>query len=308
MYRKLVSISTILLLIGTAAAQQSTPAKKAAKPAAQAPKAAAAPASASLPSEETVMAFMKQMFGFDPQLQFKVLGIKPSEAEGLSEVGVQIIGPQGPQNSVFYVTNDGKHAVAGEILPFGAKPFESTKNTLVQGVNGPARGPKDAAVTIVEFSDLQCPHCKDAQPILEKLLADEPNVRFVFQSFPLPLHNWAAKAAAYADCVNQSSNDAFWKFVQKTYTSQAEITEANADEKLTAIAIDSGAKGADVAACAANPEAAAHVERSLELGRAAGVKATPAVYVNGRPLNLGMPAEMLKQVVDYEAKQAGGGK
>jgi len=309
MHRKLVSVTTTLLLIGIAVAQQSTPPKKtAAKSAAQAPKAAAAGSTTNEPSEETVMAFMKQMFGFDPQLQFKVLAIKPSEAEGLSEVAVQILGPQGPQNSVFYVTNDGKHAVAGEILPFGAKPFEATKNTLAKGVNGPARGPKDAAVTIVEFSDLQCPHCKDAQPILEKLLAEEPNVRFVFQSYPLPLHNWAAKAAAYADCVNASSNDAFWKFVQKTYASQAEITEANADEKLTAIATDSGTKGADVAACAAKPEAAAHVDRSMELGKAAGVKATPSVYVNGRPLNLGMPAEMLKQVVDYEAKQAAAGK
>ena len=252
------------------------------------------------------MAFMKQMFGFDSQLQFKVLTIKPSEAEGLAEVAVQILGPQGPQNSVFYVTADGKHAVAGEILPFGAAPFQATKKTLEKGVNGPAKGPKTAAVTIVEFSDLQCPHCKDAQPILDKLLADEPNVRFVFQSFPLPLHNWAAKAAAYADCVSQSSDDAFWKFVQKTYASQNDITESNADEKLTAIAGESGANGPEVAACAVKPEAAARVQKSVDLGKEAGVKATPSVYVNGRLLNLGMPAEMLKQVVDFEAKQAGG--
>ena len=308
MQRKLISLTVVLLLTGWVVAQQSTSTKKMTKPAPQAAKSSEGTTGATLPSEETVMAFMKQMFGFDSQLQFKVFGIKPSEAQGLSEVTVQIIGPQGPQNSVFYVTADGKHAVAGEILPFGAMPFEDTKKTLAKGVTGPAKGPKDAAVTIVEFSDLQCPHCKDAQPIIEKLLAEEPNVRFVFQSFPLPLHNWAAKAAAYADCVNQSSNDAFWKFVQKTYSSQNDITAANADEKLTAIADDSGVKGADVAACAAKPDAVAHVEKSVALGKEAGVKATPTIYVNGRPLNLGMPPEMLKQVVDFEAKQAGGGK
>ena len=82
MYRKLVSLTTTLLLVGIAVAQQSTPTKKAVKPAAQAPKAAATPSSTNEPSEETVMAFMKQMFGFDSQLQFKVLAIKPSEAEG----------------------------------------------------------------------------------------------------------------------------------------------------------------------------------------------------------------------------------
>ena len=57
------------------------------------------------------------------------------------------------------------------------------------------------------------PHCKEAQPTLDKLMAEDKNVRVVFQSFPLPMHDWAAKAAAYADCVSRSSNDAFWKFI-----------------------------------------------------------------------------------------------
>jgi hypothetical protein len=65
-------------------------------------------------------------------------------------------------------------------------------------------------VTIVEFGDLQCPACKAAQPTIEALVAAEPQARFVFQNFPLEMHNWAAKGAAYADCVGRASNDAFW--------------------------------------------------------------------------------------------------
>ena len=97
---------------------------------------------------------------------------------------------------------------------------------------------KDSPVhVIVEFGDLQCPACKAAQPTIEALIAAEPNARFVFQNFPLEMHNWAAKGAAYADCLGRASNDAFWKFVSKTYETQSDITAANADEKLTALAL-----------------------------------------------------------------------
>jgi protein-disulfide isomerase len=160
-------------------------------------------------------------------------------------------------------------------------------------------------VTIVEFSDLQCPHCKDAQPVIDKLLTEEPNARFVFQNYPLPSHNWAAKAADYADCVGRSSKDAFWKFVQGTFDAQSNITESNADEKLTAIADAAGVKGSDMATCAAKPDTKTHVEQSVALGQSVGVTGTPTVFVNGRRIGnvVGLPPEVLKGLVEFAAKQ-----
>jgi protein-disulfide isomerase len=297
MYHKF-SRFTILLLASLAIAQS----KPAAKPA---PKAETAPAvKANLPSEDTVNSFLQQMFGYDPSMTWKVGEITPSKAEGLAEVPVTLSNPQGSQVVTLYVTPDGKHALVGEVLPFGAHPFAEARQMLEKGVNGPARGPANSPVMIVEFSDLQCPHCKEAQPTIEKLLASEPNAHFVFQSFPLPSHNWAAKGAAYADCVGRASNDAFWKFVQKTYDVQQDITESNADEKLTAIANDSGVKGSDIAACAAKGETSARVEHSIALGKSVDVTGTPTVFVNGYKIrSLGMPPETLKQLVDFEAKQ-----
>jgi protein-disulfide isomerase len=152
---------------------------------------------------------------------------------------------------------------------------------------------------------LQCPHCKDAQPIIDKLLTEEPNARFVFQNFPLPSHNWAAKAADYADCVGRSSKDAFWKFVQGTFDAQSSITEANADEKLTAIADAAGVKGADMATCAAKADTKTRVEQSVALGQSVGVTGTPTVFVNGRRIGnvVGLPPEVLKGLVEFGAKQ-----
>jgi protein-disulfide isomerase len=258
-----------------------------------------------LPTEETVNSFMQQTFGYDPSVTWKIASIKPSLAAGMSEVVVVIGNSQGQQVTTFFVTGDGKHALVGDMIPFGAQPYKETREALEKGMNGVVRGPADAKVAIVEFSDLQCPHCKDAQPILDKLLVDEPGAKFVFQQYPLPSHNWAAKAAAYADCIGRTNKDAFWKFVQKTFDEQNNLTESNADEKLTAFAGEAGAKGAEAAACAAKSDTKARIDQSVALGTSVGVTGTPTVYINGRRIaNVNaLPYEILKGLVDYAGKQ-----
>jgi len=257
-----------------------------------------------LPSEDTVNSFLQQTFGYDSTITWKISSIKPSVAEGLAEVVVMVTNPQGQQVTTLYVTPDGKHALAGDILPFGAKPYAPAQEALLQGINGVTRGPDKSPVTIVEFSDLQCPHCKEAQPVIEKLLTDEPNTRFVLQQYPLPMHNWAAKGAGYADCIGRTSKDAFWKFVQGTFDEQANITESNADEKLTRIAEKVGVKGADVAVCAAKPDTKTRIEHSVSLAQEVGVTGTPTLFVNGRRIGnvTGIPYEVLKGIVEFAAK------
>ncbi len=256
-----------------------------------------------LPTEDTVNAFLFQWLGYEPTVTWKVTDIHPSEVPGLAEVSVVITNAQGSNQNRLLVSSDGKHAVSGEILPFGAKPFEDARTKLEKGLSGPARGPAKAAVTIVEFSDMQCPHCAKAAPVIDQLLALEPEAHFVFQNFPLPMHNWAEKAAGYIDCIGRASNEAVWKFIQKTFEAQANITEANADEKLKAVATESGANGDEIAACAAKPNTKARVEASLALGKSVGVTGTPALFINGRNVPGGEPVELLKKIVDFQANQ-----
>lgn len=286
MFRRLSVMTFVLLLAALAGAQQ--------KPAESHP---------TLPSENTVNDFMQATFGFDSSLSWKILSIKPSEAEGLAEVDVVLTGSQGPQEQKFYVTPDSKHAVIGDILPFGSHPFSEYQKTLEKGVNGPAHGPANAPVTVVEFSDLQCPHCKEAQPIVDELMTKKQNVRVVFQNFPLPQHDWAAKAATYADCVGRASSDAFWKFVDSVYGAQSDMTASNADEKLTGLADAAGVKGADIAACAAKPETTTRIEHSQELAKKLGVNSTPTLFINGRKLPA-VPYDVLEKLVDFAAKQS----
>lgn len=283
-----------LLVSAFCVAQQKPAAKPAATPTSHA---------ANLPSEDEVNAFMKATFGYDPQLTWKIDSIKPSQAEGLAEVNILISGPQGQGTQKFFVSQDGKHAVVGDIIPFGAHPFEAARLTLEKKADGPSHGAANATVQLVEFSDLQCPHCKEANPTIERLIKEDQDVRFVFQNFPLQSHNWAKKAADYADCVGRASNDAFWKFVDGVFTAQNDITADNADQKLTEIADQSGVKGSDAAACAAKPETDARVEESVKLGLSLDVNSTPTLFINGRPVGVGPNNyDALKQLVDYAAK------
>jgi protein-disulfide isomerase len=261
-----------------------------------------------LPSEGTVNSFLYQTFGYDPMVTWKISDIRPSEIPGLAEVTVVLSSMEGSNVSKLYVSSDGKHAITGEVLPFGAKPFEDARVKLEKGVNGPAKGSANAPVTVVEFSDLQCPHCKEAEPKIEQLLALEPEIHFVYQNFPLPAHDWAEKAAAYLDCVGHASNDAVWKFIKKTFDEQSGITAGNADERLKAIAADSGVNGDQMAACAAKPDTIVRVEQSVALGKSVGVTGTPTIFVNGRPMGGATPVEILRKIVEFQANQAKEGK
>ena len=294
MFRHYFSVCSVVLLAVLAMGQQKTAPK-----AAPSSKPVAAP---TLPSEEVVGAFLQQTLGYDASFSWKIVSIKPAPAEGLAEVDVTVTSPQGSQIQKFYVTPDGTHAIIGEILPFGAHPFDAVRDQLQKGINGPSRGADAAPVTVVEFSDLQCPHCKDAQPVLDRLAAEDKNARVVFQNFPLPMHDWAMKAASYADCVGRSSPDGFWKFIQSIYAAQSDITASNADEKLTGFADAAGVKGSDVSACAAKPETTTRVEHSMELGKSLDVNSTPTIFINGRKLTAGgLPYDVLQKLVDFAA-------
>jgi len=259
-----------------------------------------------LPSEDTVNGFMRYTFGFDPGTTWKIVKIQPS-SYGLAEVNVTVAQKDQPPAAYrLLIAPDGTHVIVGDVIPFGEKPYAPTRKLLDAGANGPSKGPADAPVTIVEFSDFQCPHCKDAQPALEKLLTAHPEVKFVFQNFPLTMHDWARKAASYADCVSRSPKpDAFWKFVGDVFAAQTQITASNADEKLTAIADGAGVKGSDIAACAALPATDGRVQKSIDLGTAAEISSTPTFFVNGRKMGniSGVPENIMNEILSFHATE-----
>jgi len=258
-----------------------------------------------LPSAQEVEDALKRTFGYDPAISWQVYDIRKSEIPGLAEILVSI--NKNAPNHIYYLQS-AQSAIIGNLIPFGPNPFAPVRAKL-QAADGPSRGPNTPVINIVEFSDLECPHCKLAQPVLEKLAADFPQVRYTFQQFPLPatLHPWAMKAAEYADCVAQTNKDAFWKYIDSIFENQGGIALATADDKLKDLATGAGLDAEKIAACAATPATEARVKKSMDLGHSLEVNETPLVFINGRRVSsvANIPYEQLKALVQFEIDHAG---
>jgi hypothetical protein len=117
----------------------------------------AAPSASELPTQATVESFLQHTVGYDSNIQWQVLSIKPSPVQHVAEVVVSLKVPEGPAIWRLFVMPDQNWAIAGEIMRFGADPFAFNNRELAARAHGPSRGSAAAKITLVEFSDLQCP-------------------------------------------------------------------------------------------------------------------------------------------------------
>ena len=148
----------------------------------------------------------------------------------------------------------------------------------------PAKGKADAKVTIVEFSDFECPYCSRAVSGVEKLVESYPDdVRVVFMHFPLGMHPRALPAAIASQCANQQGK--FWSYHDKLFENQAQLT----DEKFEAHAKEAGLDVEKFKACVGDPKTEAFVKKDMAQGTEAGVEGTPSFFINGEPYSGGVP-------------------
>ncbi len=322
-----VALFALLVPVVQAAAQQQVPpapdssaqqapAAPAAEPSAPAPSAAPVfpkpdPASftAASPTPETVNAFLAANWGFDDSRVWQVEAILKTSVNNISKVVVYVgdkTGQQKPGAISFFVLPDGKHVFSGDtIIPFGEHPFANYRQLLQQGADGPYRGSAAKDLELVEFADFQCPHCKEAQANMDKLVADFPKARIVFQNFPIAaIHPAAVEAAEYGLCVNKlGGSTAFFQFVSSVFDGQDGLTSADgASLTLNSSVVKAGLDPQKVSACAATPEIKAQVDASVRLGSSIGIDSVPTLVINGREILANASYETLKKIVEYQAK------
>ncbi|WP_051141274.1 DsbA family protein [Salisaeta longa] len=175
----------------------------------------------------------------------------------------------------------------------------------------PARGPSDAPVTVVEFSEFQCPYCQRAQSSIDRLLKAYPDkVRLVYLHFPLPMHGWAEPAAIASQCAARQSEAAFWTLHDALFTHQGSITKQNLTEKAATYLQGTSIDMQQWRTCATDPSSAAHKEAQRTVrathstGRALGVQGTPAFFINGTMVEGAQPFSVLKQHVEEALKES----
>lgn len=166
---------------------------------------------------------------------------------------------------------------------------------------GPSYGPETAPVTIVEFSDFQCPYCARLIPTLEEVKKKYGDkVRIVFRQYPLNFHQHAQKAAEASLCANEQGK--FWEFHDAMFQNQ----QALAVEQLKAKAAELGMNAEQFNSCLDGAKYAAQVKTDFDEGAKAGVNGTPAMFINGRFLSGAQPLNEITKVIDDElARKAG---
>ncbi len=153
-------------------------------------------------------------------------------------------------------------------------------------------GKKDAKVTVIEYSDFECPFCGQIEPALEQMRNEFPNdVRFIYRHFPLSFHPQAQKAAEASECAAKlGGNDAFWKMHDKLFANQQSL----GTELYTRLAKENGLNEANFKKCLDSGETAAIVSADMASGNDAGVNGTPATFINGKLVSGAVPYATLK--------------
>lgn len=264
---------------------------------------AAATASAGqLPIQKTVEAYLRNLYAFGPDTTVKVAAPKDIGVEGLQEVDIEVKIGDNQQAGKVYVTKDGKFMFRGELSDLSKDPLAENR-ALIDTKNSPSLGPDNAPVTMVEFSDFECPVCRSLHDALRGLLPNYPQVRVVFKDFPLDqIHPWARTAALAGRCAYQQTPAAFWKMYDLIYDGQDLISAENAWGKMTDFAGRSGLNPDTFKGCMASPEAGAAIDASRANGMQLEVGSTPTIFVNGRRI-VGADPHALEQYIRYELDQ-----
>ena len=162
-----------------------------------------------------------------------------------------------------------------------------------------SKGPVDAPVVIVEFSDFECPYCQQATTTMDALLERYPDeIRFVYRDFPLPNHPNAFKAAEAGHCAHEQGQ--FWPFHDKLFATQ----DALDVESLKAYADELGLDGDAFGACLDDARYAESVNDEMDAGRRLGASSTPTLFINGRPVFGALPLDFFDEMVREELAAA----
>ena len=164
----------------------------------------------------------------------------------------------------------------------------------------PARGPANAPITIIEFSEYQCPFCARVTPTLKQIEEKYAGkVRLVFKDFPLPNHAQAPKAAEAAHCAGEQGK--YWELHDRLFANQQQLQVPQLKAHAKAVGLDQAAFDQ----CLDSGKHAANVQADVDLGAGMGVQSTPTVYINGRVVTGAQPIGVFTSIIDEELARAG---
>ena len=170
----------------------------------------------------------------------------------------------------------------------------------VSAANSPSKGPANAPIELIEFSDFQCPYCLRADPTVRQVLSTYGDkIRFVYRHYPLPNHPFARPAAEAAACAHEQGK--FWPYHDLLFANPSKLSDADFKQHAATLGLNT----AQFNACVDTHKLKGEVEADTKAGEDAGVNGTPAFYINGRMISGAQPFEVFKKIIDEELAQRG---
>lgn len=241
--------------------------------------------------------------------KFIAKGVKVSSSEinafvKEKKIPKEQLNPQIKQRIEDYLLNEKKRQVVEEWLAsktkksgievYVEKPRRPTFNVEVG--NAPQTNPK-AKVTIVEFSDFQCPYCSRAAETINQIKKKYGSkVNVVFKQYPLPFHSQAKMAANAALCAHEQKPKAFWMMHDKMFADQSALGNDGLIKTAKAIGLREG----DFKKCLESKKFFPQIEKDIEQGKNLNVKSTPTFFVNGQLVTGAQPIEVFSELIDQE--------
>ena len=251
------------------------------------------------PSFET---YVRHLLLVDPRVEIKVDDPKSSTIGNLKELDVHMSYQGRTQDEIFYVSPDGQQVVYGKVFDVNHSPFQKDLDKI-HTEGAPILGAANAPLTIVLYSDFQCPACKEeAKMLRDNIVQTYPTqVHVYFRDFPLEqIHPWAKAGAIAGRCVYRQNASSFWDYYDWMYEHQTEVTPENLKDKVLEFAKNKNLDTLQLGRCMDTKATEEDVNKSLAEGKSLIIDQTPTMFINGRRIPGSIPWPNLKQLLDAE--------
>jgi protein-disulfide isomerase len=240
-----------------------------------------------------------------PNTEISVVARSASKVSGLDSVTIELKNGSNSNHLDVLVSPDNKFAIVGQVLDLSKDPFAENMEKI-NTANAPVSGNKNAKVTIVEYSDFQCPYCSQAYRTVENDVMKQfgDKVKLVYKNLPLPMHPWAENAAIAGLCVSRQNNDAFWVLYRNFFENQSSINTDNVKAKALEYVAKTQIDTKKFEECYDNKLTLPQVKADMTEAQSLGITGTPGFVINGRQLPGAQPFSSFQRVIEEELKKS----
>jgi protein-disulfide isomerase len=251
-------------------------------------------------TREEIIQFIRERFSIPANVQITITDLRETPFADYYETTVTLDDGKEKRVQPLFVAKNMRYIVEGNIFNLGGDPHADIVR-LISLKDQPAIGLATAPVTLVEYSDLECPVCARLQEELENDIIPKygDKLRVVFKEFPLvAIHDWALTAAVAAQCIDELDPSKYAAFRSTVYKNQPSINADHARDMLLHFAAEAGVDSPKLPDCLDAKTSLPRVEANMREAEALGVDQTPTMFINGRAIVGALPTADIEKIID----------